>query len=145
MANICLCRRQLSKSALVTAHSLYETSIQTSSQNRRQTHAALQEKINNLLNDIRLYEKGVKLLPVAMHPQLLKYLLKTIGSDVCNDLFAYVAAESSLTIAGDGCLTAEQRTKIGQECGEWEYGIDVDALVMTPFSFSVKPKNTKER
>lgn len=50
------------KTALEIAHSLYEASLQNSSQNRRQTHAALQEKLNGLLVDIRLYEKGLKVI-----------------------------------------------------------------------------------
>lgn len=50
----------LQRSALESAHGLYEASLQNSTQNRRQTHAALQDKINALLVDIRLYEKGLK-------------------------------------------------------------------------------------
>lgn len=45
---------------MATAQALYEASLQNSSENRRQTHAALQDKLNNLLVDIRLYEKGLK-------------------------------------------------------------------------------------
>uniref|UniRef100_A0A1B0DBY5 E3 UFM1-protein ligase 1 homolog n=1 Tax=Phlebotomus papatasi TaxID=29031 RepID=A0A1B0DBY5_PHLPP len=51
---------QFSKEALHTAQQVYEASLQNSTQNRRQTHAALQEKLNNLLGDVRLYEKGLK-------------------------------------------------------------------------------------
>lgn len=50
----------LSKSALEVAHKHYEASLQNSTQNRRQTHAAIQEKLNSLLVHIRLYEKGLK-------------------------------------------------------------------------------------
>lgn len=50
----------LQKTALDTAHALYEASLQNSTQNRRQTHTALQDKVNALLVDIRLYEKGLK-------------------------------------------------------------------------------------
>lgn len=47
---------------MATAQALYEATLQTSSQDRRQTHAVLQDKLNNLLVDIRLYEKGLKVI-----------------------------------------------------------------------------------
>lgn len=54
---------------------------------------------------------------MALQPQLVKYLLKSLGTDVCNEIFVYVANESSLSYEGD--LTAEQRLKIQQECGNY--------------------------
>lgn len=51
---------QLSKYAQIKAHELYESSLQNSLQNRKQNHATLQDKLNNILNDIRLYEKGLR-------------------------------------------------------------------------------------
>lgn len=39
------------------AQELFEATPQT---NRRQTHAAIQERINTILVDLRLYEKGLK-------------------------------------------------------------------------------------
>lgn len=99
------------------AHKYYEISLQNSSQNRRQTHAALQEKLNSLLIDIRLAEKGLHLLQADQQPQLVKYLLKTHGQDFCNELFLYVAAENNLNY-NDASLTAEQRNKIAQESSQ---------------------------
>lgn len=46
--------------ALTTAQTLFEASLQNSTSNRRQTHANLQDKLNNLIVDIRLYDKGLK-------------------------------------------------------------------------------------
>ncbi|KAJ6627046.1 E3 UFM1-protein ligase 1 like, partial [Pseudolycoriella hygida] len=63
---------QLSQSALTIAQSLHEASLKTSTQKRRQVHSYVQDKINDLLVDIRLYEKGVKLFPAAVQPQLVK-------------------------------------------------------------------------
>lgn len=57
---------QFSRLALAKAHQLYEISLHQTNQNRRQTHASLQDKLNNLYNDIRLYEKGIKLHSAAM-------------------------------------------------------------------------------
>ncbi|ETN65365.1 E3 UFM1-protein ligase 1 [Anopheles darlingi] len=117
----------LSKQALVKAHELYELSLQKNNQNRRQTHASIQEKLNNLYNDIRLYEKGLKLFPTDVQSQLLKYLLKSLGTDVCNELCLYVAAECNLNTNYSASLTAEQRTKIGNECDP-EYREALQAL-----------------
>lgn len=49
---------------MAEAQRLYEATPQT---NRRQTHAAVQEKINTLLSDIRLYEKGLKVYIMYVH------------------------------------------------------------------------------
>ncbi|XP_062707369.1 E3 UFM1-protein ligase 1 homolog [Aedes albopictus] len=108
---------QFSKLALAKAHQLYEISLHQSNQNRRQTHASLQDKLNNLYNDIRLYEKGIKLFPADVQPQLIKYLLKSLGTDFCNEICFYVAAECNLNSNGT-TLTVEQRNKIAQECSQ---------------------------
>uniref|UniRef100_A0A182X1D8 E3 UFM1-protein ligase 1 homolog n=1 Tax=Anopheles quadriannulatus TaxID=34691 RepID=A0A182X1D8_ANOQN len=105
----------LSKQALVKAHELYEQSLQKNNQNRRQTHASIQEKLNTLYNDIRLYEKGLKLFPADVQGQLLKYLLKTFGTDACNELCLYVASECNLNTNFNAPLTTEQRTKIAND------------------------------
>lgn len=97
------------------AHRLYEASLQNT-QNPRQSHASLQTKINEALVNIRLYEKGLRLLTADIQPQLVKYLLKSEGTDICNDIFLYVAAECSLSYA-EASLKPEQRVKIAQDCG----------------------------
>uniref|UniRef100_A0A182S601 E3 UFM1-protein ligase 1 homolog n=1 Tax=Anopheles maculatus TaxID=74869 RepID=A0A182S601_9DIPT len=117
----------LSKQALAKAHELYELTLQKSSQNRRQTHASIQEKLNTLYNDIRLYEKGLKLFPSDVQGQLLKYLLKTFGTDICNEICLYVAAECNLNTNFSGALTAEQRTKIANDSAA-EYRVPLQTL-----------------
>ncbi|KFB49638.1 AGAP007742-PA-like protein [Anopheles sinensis] len=117
----------LSKQSLAKAQELYELSLQKNNQNRRQTHASIQEKLNNLYNDIRLYEKGLKLFPADVQGQLLKYLLKTLGTDVCNELCLYVAAECNLNTNYGTTLTPEQRTKIAND-SEAEYRPALQAL-----------------
>lgn len=106
----------LTKKSLEIAHQLYEISLQNTTQSQRQTHAALQTKLNESLVNIRLYEKGLRLLPVDLQGQLVKYLLKTHATDVCNDLFFYVAGECNLNFV-DANLKPEQRVKIAQDCG----------------------------
>lgn len=118
--------RSLTKSSLELAHGYYEASLQNSTQNRRQTHAALQEKLNSLLVDIRLYEKGLRALPADLQPQLVKYLLKTHGIDICNEISLYVASECNLNYA-ESTLTPEQRNKIAQDAGQ-DYKSTLQAL-----------------
>lgn len=45
---------------MAKAQDLYEITLQKSATGSGQTHAGVQEKINTLLVDIRLYEKGLK-------------------------------------------------------------------------------------
>lgn len=121
--------RQLSKTALALTQELFESTQQNKTQNRRQTHAALQDKLNTLINDIRLYEKGLKLFSSETQPQLVKYLLKSLGNDICNELSTYIANESNLATNGNP-LTPEQRLKISQDC-EKEYRGSLQALIKT--------------
>lgn len=108
---------QLSKEALQLAQTMYESTLQNTNQSRRQTHAALQEKLNTIIGDIRLYEKGLKLLTPDLQTQLIKYLFKTLGNDIVNEIYFYVATESKLNFP-DPLLTADQKLKITQECGQ---------------------------
>uniref|UniRef100_A0A0A1X755 E3 UFM1-protein ligase 1 homolog n=1 Tax=Zeugodacus cucurbitae TaxID=28588 RepID=A0A0A1X755_ZEUCU len=103
---------QLNQVALAKAQELFEATPQT---NRRQTHAAIQERINTLLVDLRLYEKGLKLLPADVQAQLVKYLLKSLGNDICNELTAYIASECNLNTKVTN-FNVDQRNKIAQEC-----------------------------
>ncbi|XP_052838869.1 E3 UFM1-protein ligase 1 homolog [Drosophila gunungcola] len=103
---------QFNQAALSRAQELFEATPQT---NRRQTHAAIQDRINTLLIDIRLYEKGLKLFPQDTQSQLVKYLLKSLGNDICNELTLYVASECNLTVKNTN-LNVDQRNKLVQEC-----------------------------
>nr|XP_036674874.1 E3 UFM1-protein ligase 1 homolog [Drosophila suzukii] len=103
---------QFNQTALTRAQELFEATPQT---NRRQTHAAIQDRINTLLIDIRLYEKGLKLFPQDTQIQLVKYLLKSLGNDICNELSLYVASECNLTVKNTN-LNVDQRNKLAQEC-----------------------------
>ncbi|XP_017042681.1 E3 UFM1-protein ligase 1 homolog [Drosophila ficusphila] len=103
---------QFNQTALARAQELFEATPQT---NRRQTHAAIQDRINTLLIDIRLYEKGLKLFPQDTQTQLVKYLLKSLGNDICNELSLYVASECNLTVKNTN-LNVDQRNKLAQEC-----------------------------
>lgn len=101
------------------AHRLYDISLQNTTQTHRQTHAALQSKLNEMLVNIRLYDKGLHLLSADLQSQLVKYLLKSHATDVCNDIFFYVANECSLNYSDEN-LKPEQRNKITQDCGMFD-------------------------
>lgn len=110
---------QLNKYAQNKAHELYETSLQNSMQNRKQNHSTLQDRLNNLMNDIRLYEKGLRMFQSSdTQSQLTKYLLKSLGTDFCNEISFYVAIESELSFPNtiSSQLTLEQRNRIAVEC-----------------------------
>ncbi|CRK97918.1 CLUMA_CG011293, isoform A [Clunio marinus] len=110
---------QISKYAQNKAQEFYEASLQNSMQNRKQNHSALQDKLNVLLNDIRLYEKGLKMFTsTETQAQLTKYLLKSLGVDFCNEISFYIAIESELSFPNtlSNQLTTEQRTRIAAEC-----------------------------
>lgn len=110
---------QINKYAQNKAQELYETSLQNSMQNRKQNHSALQDKLNNLMNDIRLYEKGLKLFSSAeTQTQLTKYLLKSLGVEFCNEIALYIAVESELSFPNttSAQLSTEQRNRIAVDC-----------------------------
>jgi E3 UFM1-protein ligase 1 len=111
--------QQINKYAESKAHELYGISLQNSMQNRKQNHSSLQDKLNNLLNDIRLYEKGLKMFSkIDTQTQLTKYLLKSLGTDFANEIAFYIAAESDLNFLSSlsvNTITAEQRTRIANE------------------------------
>ncbi|KAJ8934336.1 hypothetical protein NQ314_013377 [Rhamnusium bicolor] len=72
---------------------IYATTVADRTANRRQTHNELQNKLNALIGDVRLFEKGIKLLPNDVQALLVKYLLKTLCTDIVTEILNYVAAE----------------------------------------------------
>ncbi|CAH0586918.1 unnamed protein product [Chrysodeixis includens] len=101
----------LNQIGLTLAKETADKLLQDASQNRKQTHTSAQDKINILINDIKLYEKGIKSLPSDQQPQFVKYLLKSLGGDVLTEFCKYAANQCNLSVQGD-VLTVEQRNKI---------------------------------
>jgi hypothetical protein len=101
---------QLNEKGLEVAAEIYATTIADRTANRRQTHNELQNKLNALIGDVRLFEKGLKLLPDDLQPQLLKYLLKTLCTDVVTEILNYVAAEQNLNTQTEN-FNNDQRLK----------------------------------
>lgn len=104
----------LNEKALQEAANIYATTVADRTSNRRQTHNELQNKLNTLIGDVRLFEKGIKTLPADTQPPLYKYLLKTLCTDIANEILRYLAAEQGTEISGE-TLTSEQRAKLINE------------------------------
>ncbi|XP_075226731.1 UFM1 specific ligase 1 [Lycorma delicatula] len=103
----------LNKSALTEAQQIFENRVLSDTQSRRKLHSELQDKLNMLLNDIRLYEKGIKQFPNKdTQTQLTKYLIKTVATDLVNNLFLFVAQESFTCNDNVKEITPEMRQKI---------------------------------
>nr|CAD7447656.1 unnamed protein product [Timema bartmani] len=106
----------VNKSALTTAQSLFESTLSARAHDRRKTHGELQDKLNALLTNVRLFEKGLKQFESKeTQQQLAKYLLKTLCTEIANEIFAYVAAENMIQYDQDKEITAEVRTRIANE------------------------------
>lgn len=106
----------LNNKTLEIASTLHTSQNQNKASERRQTHAALQDRLNALLTDVRLFEKGAKLFTGDAQSQLVKYLLKSVCTDFVNEVFLYVANEYELNLNNvSNPLTHEQRTKIAND------------------------------
>ncbi|XP_075975038.1 UFM1 specific ligase 1 [Anticarsia gemmatalis] len=101
----------LNQIALTKAKETADKLLQDASQNRKQTHTSAQDKINILVNDMKLYEKGLKSLPSDQQPQFIKYLLKSLGGDILSEFCKYAANQCNLSVQVD-VLSVEQRNKI---------------------------------
>ncbi|XP_023934136.2 E3 UFM1-protein ligase 1 homolog [Bicyclus anynana] len=119
----------LNQCALGIAKDLAEKLLQDANQNRKQTHSSAQDRINVLINDIKLYEKGLKLFPSDQHAQFIKYLLKSFGSDILSEFCKYSANQCNLSVQVD-VLSLEQRNKIMNDLSD-EYQKPLRALNAT--------------
>ncbi|XP_054272372.1 E3 UFM1-protein ligase 1 homolog [Macrosteles quadrilineatus] len=108
----------LNKKALVAAEAVFENLVTNRGSSRRKTTTELQEKLNVSVNDVRLYDKGVRQFPSKdVQAQLTKHLLKTTASEVVNTLFTFAAQDSNNPgDSKDKELTVEERVKILSEC-----------------------------
>nr|XP_022913182.1 E3 UFM1-protein ligase 1 homolog [Onthophagus taurus] len=104
----------LNQKGLETAGNIYKVTISDRTANRRDTHNDLQNRMNALVGDVRLFDKGLKLFPVDVQANLTKYLLKTHCTDVVMKLLKYISMEENLSLLPDNC-TNEQRLKFVNE------------------------------
>ncbi|XP_037875240.1 E3 UFM1-protein ligase 1 homolog [Bombyx mori] len=101
----------LNQIGLAIAKETAEKLLQDSTQNRKQTHSSAQDKINILVNDIKLYEKGIKTFAAEQQAPFIKYLLKSLGGDILSEFCKYAASQCNLSMQNE-TLSIEQRNKI---------------------------------
>lgn len=121
----------LNQTALTIAKELAEKLLQDANQNRKQTHSSAQDRINVLVNDIKLYEKGLKLFLSDQQPQFVKYLLRSFGGDILSEFCKYAANQCNLPVQVD-VLSVEQRNKIMNDLSD-EYKKPLKSLNSTIF------------
>ncbi|KAL0880232.1 hypothetical protein ABMA27_002693 [Loxostege sticticalis] len=119
----------LNQTALSIAKETADKLLQDANQSRKQTHSSSQDKINILVNDIKLYEKGLKFFPPDQQTQFIKYLLKTLGGDILAEFCKYAANQCNLSVQVDD-LSVEQRNKILKDLSD-EYKKPLAALNAT--------------
>ncbi|XP_077976993.1 E3 UFM1-protein ligase 1-like isoform X2 [Glandiceps talaboti] len=104
--------RPLTRAYQEVAKSIFlETTGAGGSSDRRKTHSNLQEKVNGLWTNIRLFEKAIRVVGEDLATQLCRYLLKTLCSDVTNLLFEAVANDQMITVA-ESDIKPEIRLKL---------------------------------
>lgn len=92
------------------ALSLTEQLAQT---NKTTNLSEVEERLNVLITNVRIFDKGVKQLDKADQTSLTKYLLKSLGLDFVTRIFKLAAQQNMLQVAEN--LTTEARQKLLQE------------------------------
>jgi hypothetical protein len=87
----------LNKTGLAAAEAVFESTMASTAQSRRKTHSELQDKLNAMFVNVRLFEKGIRQFSDRdVQQQLVKYLLKTLCTEITNEVFSYVAQENMI-------------------------------------------------
>ncbi|XP_070149945.1 E3 UFM1-protein ligase 1 homolog [Polyergus mexicanus] len=94
---------KLNKSALSLAEQLAQT-------NKTTNLNEISERLNILITNIRIFDKGIKHLNKADQTSLNKYLLKSLGLDFVTSIFKLAAQQNMLQVAEN--LTTEMRQRL---------------------------------
>lgn len=94
---------KLNKSALSLAEQLAQSSKTTNL-------SEIGERLNVLITNIRIFDKGIKHLDKADQASLTKYLLKSLGLDFVTSIFKLAAQQNMLQVAEN--LTTETRQRL---------------------------------
>lgn len=70
----------------------------------------VEERLNMLVTNMKIFDKGIKHMDKADQPALTKYLLKSLGTDFVNELFKLAAQQSMLQCPEN--ITTETRQKM---------------------------------
>lgn len=95
---------KLNKTALSLAEQLGQ------SNNKTTNLSEIEERLNVLIMNVRIFDKGIKHLDKTDQAPLTKYLLKSLGLDFVTSLFKLAAQQNMLQVAEN--LTAEARQKL---------------------------------
>ncbi|XP_041352630.1 E3 UFM1-protein ligase 1-like [Gigantopelta aegis] len=107
-----LCR-PLSKQYQEIAKSIFlQSAGAASGSDRKKTHGDLQEKLNGLWSNVKLFEKGLKLFPEDAHSQFVRHILKTLCTDISNMVVNFIATDNMLSVSDELQITPEARLKI---------------------------------
>ncbi|OAD61859.1 E3 UFM1-protein ligase 1 like protein [Eufriesea mexicana] len=80
-------------------------------QNNKTTNLSeIEEHLNVLVTNIKIFDKGIKHMDKTNQPALTKYLLKSLGTDFVNELFKLAAQQNMLQIPEN--ITTETRQKM---------------------------------
>merc|ERR1712071_262964 len=94
------------------ARASFESLLSNSSGQRRQTHGELQDRISNLVQNIKQGDKALQQFSsLDVQQQLIRHLLKTLGLELISELLLYVAVDSA-TAFDTKDLTNEIRQKL---------------------------------
>ena len=90
---------QLNRKYREVARDKYHASLASSLLNKKRTHGDLTEKVNSVYTTVRLGDKGITEFSKEEHRAALsKHLLKTMCSDMVNEMFQYVAEENMIKV-----------------------------------------------
>jgi len=104
--------RPLTKEFQEVAKSVFLSSTGESAATKRKSHQELQDKVNGLYSNMKLFEKGIGNFEGDTEVQLCKHLLKTIGSDIVNIIFGMVANENLMSLAEGDIFDSQTRLKL---------------------------------
>ncbi|CAG9768720.1 unnamed protein product [Ceutorhynchus assimilis] len=105
----------LNEQGFQIAAEIFKTKVADQNVNRRKTHNELQEKVNDLVSEVRLFSRGIKLFSGDVQVQLVKYLLKTVCSDIVTEILNYAAAETTSNIQSTDNFNNDQKMKFVNE------------------------------
>lgn len=83
---------------------------QLSQKNSTMNLNEIEDRLNVLASNIRIFDKGIKILDKSSQPPLFKYLIKSLATDYVNDIFKVAAQQNNVQCLN--VLTTESRPKL---------------------------------
>ncbi|ERL87133.1 E3 UFM1-protein ligase 1 homolog [Dendroctonus ponderosae] len=100
----------LNERVLQLAADIFKETIADKTALRRRRHQEFASRVENLINELRWYQKGCKLLPVELQASITKYLLKSICSDLVAEFLGFAVADSGAEL-DISTLTSNEKLK----------------------------------